>query len=222
MTEIAWSLHHPTLALGLVEARGLSAAPSGESLRAWAQEIVARRGAEPVSDAVREGVRAMLRVGGHKPSGRGKPASEYLAAAAQRGELPWINAAVDINNAMSLDTGLPMSGLDLDRCLDGADALEVRLGVEGERYVFNTAGQEIDLKGLVCVARRGGAALGNPVKDAMLAKTHPETRALLAVIYADAQTTPAPLLLQIAQRYADALVQYAGALHVRAWTLTQP
>jgi hypothetical protein len=44
---------------------------------------------------VRAAVRDMLRPGGCKPTGRGKPASEYLVRAASEGQLAPINLAVD-------------------------------------------------------------------------------------------------------------------------------
>src|SRR6188768_3883643 len=53
-------------------------------------------------DAVRESVRALLRHGGYKPTGRGKPASEYLVRAAAEGKLAAINPAVDACNVASL------------------------------------------------------------------------------------------------------------------------
>ncbi len=66
-------------------------------------------------DAVRGVVRDLLRHGGYKPTGRGKPASEYLVRAAGDGSLGSINAAVDACNAVSLHSGLPISVVDLDR-----------------------------------------------------------------------------------------------------------
>src|SRR5262245_53355612 len=45
-------------------------------------------------DAVREAVRALLRKGGFKPTGRSKPASEYLLRAVGDGSLSSINLAV--------------------------------------------------------------------------------------------------------------------------------
>src|SRR6266540_965066 len=66
-------------------------------------------------DTVREAVRALLRHGGFKPSGRSKPASEYLIRAAREGLLKPINLAVDACNAVSLHSGLPISVVDLDR-----------------------------------------------------------------------------------------------------------
>jgi DNA/RNA-binding domain of Phe-tRNA-synthetase-like protein len=60
----------------------------------------------PPDDAVRKAVRELLRAGGFKPSGRSKPASEFLQAAAERGELGSINLAVDLCNVVSLHSGL--------------------------------------------------------------------------------------------------------------------
>src|SRR6476469_3119045 len=64
-------------------------------------------------DAVRTAVRDLLRHGGYKPTGRGKPASEYLIRAVGEGALSSINAAVDCCNAVSLHSGLPISVVDL-------------------------------------------------------------------------------------------------------------
>src|SRR4051812_32529572 len=54
--------------------------------------------AAPLSadDSVRSAVRDLLRHGGYKPTGRGKPASEYLVRAATEGQLSSINLAVDV------------------------------------------------------------------------------------------------------------------------------
>ena len=46
------------------------------------------------SGARRASVRDMLRFGAYKPTGRGKPASEYLLNAAAEGHFPFISAAV--------------------------------------------------------------------------------------------------------------------------------
>src|SRR6185369_7766563 len=58
------------------------------------------------SDEIREAVRALLRHGGFKPTGRSKPASEYLLKAVREGMLVSINLAVDICNVVSLHSGL--------------------------------------------------------------------------------------------------------------------
>src|SRR5438067_5075988 len=66
-------------------------------------------------DAVREAVRALLRQAGFKPTGRSKPASEYLIKAVRERLLSPINPAVDVCNVVSLHSGLPISVIDLDR-----------------------------------------------------------------------------------------------------------
>ena len=53
-------------------------------------------------DDTRKIVRDVFRHGGYKPTGRGKPASEYLVRAAGEGKLSTINAAVDLCNVVSL------------------------------------------------------------------------------------------------------------------------
>src|SRR5437868_2189912 len=51
-------------------------------------------------DKVREAVRGLLRQGGFKPTGRSKPASEYLIKAAREKTLPPINPCVDVCNVV--------------------------------------------------------------------------------------------------------------------------
>jgi len=134
------------------------------------------------TDQDRDAVRALLRHGGFRPSGRSKPASEYLLKALERGWLgpeAGINLAVDACNAVSLHSGLPISVLDADR-LDGP--LAIRLGEPGERYVFNPSGQELALAGLLVLCDAQGPC-GSPVKDSQRTKTHAETRATLTVIW---------------------------------------
>jgi DNA/RNA-binding domain of Phe-tRNA-synthetase-like protein len=134
-------------------------------------------------DAVREAVRALLRHGGFKPTGRSKPASEYLFNAARDGRLTPINFAVDACNAVSLHSGLPISVVDLDRA-----AAPFRIGVApaGATYVFNASGQSMDLSGLLCLFEPEGPC-ANAVKDAQRTKTGPETRRTLSLIWGTAE-----------------------------------
>ncbi len=130
-------------------------------------------------DAVREAVRALLRHGGFKPTGRSKPASEYLLKAVREGLLSPINAAVDACNIASLHSGLPISVVDLDRA---RQPLRVGVAPAGSSYVFNASGQSIDLAGLLCLFDADGPC-ANAVKDAQRTKTGPETRRTLSVIW---------------------------------------
>jgi DNA/RNA-binding domain of Phe-tRNA-synthetase-like protein len=130
-------------------------------------------------DAVREAVRALLRQGGFKPTGRSKPASEYLIKAVRDGLLASINVAVDVCNVVSLHSGLPISVVDLDRA-----RVPFRVGVApaGSSYAFNASGQTIDLGGLLCLCDADGPC-ANGVKDAQRTKTTAETRRTLSLVW---------------------------------------
>ncbi|UQA58419.1 phenylalanine--tRNA ligase beta subunit-related protein [Polyangium aurulentum] len=130
-------------------------------------------------EAVRSAVRDLLRHGGYKPTGRGKPSSEYLVRAVSEGALGAINLAVDACNVASLHSGLPISVVDLDRA---RPPLRVGVAKGGDKYVFNASGQEIDLGGLLCLFDADGPC-ANGVKDAQRTKTHPGTRRTLSILW---------------------------------------
>ena len=131
------------------------------------------------SDEVRIAVRDLLRHGGYRPTGRGKPASEYLVRAAGEGKLAPINAAVDVGNVVSLHTGLPISVVDVGRL---RAPVRVCIAPAGSRYVFNSAGQEIDLTGLLCLTDAEGPC-ANAVKDSHRTKTSDETITTLTLVW---------------------------------------
>lgn len=130
-------------------------------------------------ETVREAVRKLLRHGGFKPSGRSKPASEYLIKAVPEGRLASINLAVDVCNVVSLHSGLPISVVDLDKT---RPPLRVGLAPDGTSYVFNVSGQTIDVSGLLCLFDAEGPC-ANAVKDAQRTKTGPDTRRTLSLIW---------------------------------------
>jgi len=156
------------------------------------------------SDAVRAAVRELLRHGGYKPTGRGKPASEYLLRAVAEGALSPINAAVDACNAVSFHTGLPISVVDLDRA---RAPFRVAVAADGARYVFNASGQEIELAGLLCLFDAEGPC-ANAVKDAQRTKTSSDTRRTLSVIWG---ATALGDLAARAEGWYRALLAEAGA-----------
>ena len=211
--DIAWNIEHPSLIVAVVTADGVTIGPTSEAgLAALRLRVDA---AADVGDDVRAGVRKLLKYGGFKATGRNKPASEYLGEAKKRGEWPIIFNAVDVNNVMSLETGWPMSVLDLDKCLrddSGAEsALEVRFGRPEETYVFNAAGHQIDLAGLLGLARVGGVMLGNPVKDAMHAKLDADTTRLVACLWTSREVTTPARVQSVADDFASLLRAYCGA-----------
>lgn len=193
------------LATGIVVARGVTIAPASEALSADVAAAVAAAPEDP--GALRGAVRDMLRFGKYKPTGRGKPASEYLLNAARGGTFPAINNLVDINNLVSLESLLPISLVDIGRAED--DAFVLRRGHAGESFVFNASGQTIDLTDLLLVARASDdLACANPVKDSMKSKVQADSDTVMAVLYA-----PASLRAEVTEATAryHALLQREGA-----------
>lgn len=171
---------HPALALGAFVT--LFPAPLQEiASPEWLVRLLDPSAEAPFrsGDAVRAAVRDLLRHGGYKPTGRGKPASEYLLRAAAEGGIRSVNLAVDACNAVSLHSGLPVSVVDLDRL---APPLRVAVAGPGARFVFNPSGQEIDVEGLLCLHDAAGPC-ANAVKDAQRTKTSAATRRTLSLVW---------------------------------------
>ena len=206
---IRFDLEHATLRLGLVRAV-VSTGPSSAALEEQlAQaERAAKDGSLVFPDAVRAAIRDVLRKGGYKPTGRGKPASEFLLGAAAQAGLPRINNLVDVLNLVSLRHAHPISLFDAEKL---AEPLCVRLGGEGESYVFNASGQTMDIAGLPVICRGAEReAVGNAVKDSMQAKVHADTRSVLAVIYGSS-VLPEQLLKACCDALAEQLALHAAA-----------
>lgn len=198
---------HPLLGLATVTADypmplGQVATPD------WVSGLLGLDAASPLpapDDAVRAAVRDLLRFGGYKPTGRGKPASEYLLRAAGDGTLRSINLAVDVANAVSLHSGLPLSVVDLERT---SGSLRVGLAPAGASYVFNAAGQTIDVAGLLCLHDAEGP-IANAVKDSERTKTRADTRRTLTVIWGPEALAPR---VARARAWLSELLTRAGAL----------
>jgi len=156
------------------------------------------------SEEVRMATRDLLRHGGYKPTGRGKPASEYLVRAVGEGKLGSINLVVDACNVASLHSGVPISIVDLDLA---ALPLQIGIAPEGTRYVFNASGQEIDASGLLCLCDTEGPC-ANAVKDAQRTKTHDGTMSALVVVWGS--TAHAGRAAETAAWYRE-LLERAGA-----------
>ncbi|MCY1030507.1 phenylalanine--tRNA ligase beta subunit-related protein [Corallococcus sp. BB11-1] len=201
---------HPLL--DLVAFTSTFPAPLGElPAPGWLQDLLKPGAAAPLQsdDAVRGAVRDLLRHGGYKPTGRGKPASEYLVRASGDGSLSTINAAVDACNAVSLHSGLPISVVDLDRA---QAPFRVATAIQGDRYVFNASGQEIDLEGLLCLFDAAGPC-ANAVKDAQRTKTDGATRRTLTLLWGTKE---------LAGRSASAFAWYRELLERLGATVEHP
>ncbi len=176
----------------------------------FAAEMLASE--QKIPEETRTQIRALLRQGGFKPSGRNRPASEYLLNdLANRGAFNFISNLVDINNFLSLRYFLPMSVLDAGVF---RGRVHLRFGESGEKYIFNPAGQELDLAGLLLAAdlREGASVpLGTPVKDSMAGKVTSETRSALVVIYSHPAVTDEGQMASILQEWCEFSARFASA-----------
>ncbi|MDA0875652.1 MAG: hypothetical protein O3C45_11415 [Bacteroidetes bacterium] len=158
-----------TLRLGLVVASGVRPQTPVPSMEDTLSQRLAQLsgGLSEAEEAHRGAIRDVFRNGKYKPTGRAKPASEYLLRVASEGSFPRINTLVDICNTLSVASLLPISIWDLDRA--GTDRFMFRLGAVDETYVFNATGQEIALADLImgCAVREDCASepIVNAVKD---------------------------------------------------------
>ena len=151
---------------------------STELFEQWLQEGIT----PPFSidrDFIKGAVRALLRVGGFKPAGRSKPASEYLLKAHDGGFLSSINAAVDVCNIVSYHSGLPISVVDLEKC---EGALRIQHSPPETKVRFNLSGQELRMDGLVSLWDEVGPS-ACAVKDSQRTKTSASTTQVLAIIW---------------------------------------
>jgi len=162
-----------------------------------------------------EVVRGLLRQGGFKPSGRNRPANEYLLREMmETGRFQFILNLVDINNYLSLKYGLPMSVLDAGR-FSGIPLF--RLGKANESYVFNPSGQEIDLEKLIVIADEKDAGsgesipIGSPIKDSMLGKISRQTTSVIGVVYSPAEDQFVEVVETVLREWVLLSQRFAGA-----------
>lgn len=211
--EIDASLASCPANFGLVWAEGIRPPTTPSEPPAFLEPLLSAAfdtGEDYVPLEVRQRVRKILRYGKYKPSGRSKPASEFLLRAALSESFPLVNDPVDVNNAISLESGFP--GSIFDTALSGKQLL-IRRGLPDEEYVFNPSGQTIDLQDLLLVCRKtdaGWEPCGNPVKDAMTTKTSAKTVNVLAVLYVPIDE-PISSVEDWSRRYAAILAEHCGA-----------
>lgn len=213
MISVEHRIPRDDMLLGIVRAEGLRSHQYPPGFDDRLRELLARRseGLDAEEEGRRAAARDMLRNGKYKPTGRGKPANEYLLRAAVEPDyaFPRINAPVDICNYLSLLHIIPISLWDLD--LSNANKYVFRLGQSGERYVFNTAGQEIELEDLVigCRVQPGTHPtedpIVSPVKDSLATKTNDDTTRVAACVYAPAAAVSASDLDRICGDFLDLL-----------------
>lgn len=180
-------LQDETIAIGIILAKDVHIHKPCPSLEAKLKELLKRRQNEKLNqreETFRKETRDLLRKDDFKPSGRNKPASEYLYKTVRDNKFPRVNSVVDINNFISLKYMVPISLWDLD--LAGTTNYVFRLGQEEESYIFNESGQHISLKDLIVGCKihyQKETPIINPVRDSMSTKITTSTHNIGAAIY---------------------------------------
>ncbi|TNE73439.1 hypothetical protein EP331_04475 [bacterium] len=213
------SVKHPNqlVTIGCIHAENLEVQKPNETLESRLAEILSLRSGSELSaseDSIRMQARDMLRYQSYKPTGRAKPASEYLLRTAQEGNFPRINTLVDINNYISMKYVLPISLWDLDKA--ASNEFVFRPGFEHEEYVFNPTGQTISVLDLMCgfrVIDGKEEPIVNPVKDSMLTKTDATTNRIGVAIY-----FPSSADISVLEKVLD---EFAELLNLSGGTIFQ-
>ena len=218
-TKISFDLPESTLRIGFLEAFNINVKPSTEKYQQTItkdiEEMLKPGYAYP--DNMQKGIRSLLKTFGFHPSGRSRPASEYLFKdLTNRGIFNYINNIVDINNHISLKYKLPISVFDLDK--SGFD-LCLRVGGETEEYVFNKEGQILTLKKLLLVAKTGAEAIGTPVKDSQATKVFEPTKKIAFFVYSSSNITPKEEMEKILNEIGKYLQEEAGATDISSAVL---
>ena len=161
---------------------------------------------EGVSEA-----RRLYRAFGIDPTST-RPSSEALLKRSLQGkELYHINNVVDVGNAVSLATLLPLGLYDRSKIV--GDEVWVREGLPGEEYAGIRKGM-VHLEGRLCVADLEGA-FGSPTSDSHRTSIDVSTNELLVVVFAPAEGELSRLE-DAGQRLADAFARHAGGITVKS------
>ena len=151
------------------------------------------------------GSRAAYQAFGRNP-GRYRVSSEALLRRVRRGDALYrINSVVDVNNLISIQSGLSVGSYDSD-CLHGAVTL--RKAEAGEGYT-GIGKDFLDLENLLVLADDEGI-FGSSMSDSTRAMVTEQTKRVLAVIYCfeDSADLPAEVLpALLLQRLPDRILR---------------
>src|SRR5690625_7953426 len=105
------------LRLGCISIASLDMAGPFPQLEKRLEDLLRQRTGEltEFEDEFRLACRDMLRIGSYKPTGRSRPASEYLLRSATNSSFPRINPVVDLINYISLKYLVTLSLWDMEK-----------------------------------------------------------------------------------------------------------
>lgn len=174
----------PFLRLGGLLVEGVSGGRATPELSALVEATVAQTAASVKLEEISAlpgvaGWRKAMKALGTDPA-RYRISSERLLRRVVKGDgLPQVNLLVDLVNAWSVVTGLPIGLYDAGR-LTGS-ALAFGAGRPGESYL-TLAGSDLETAGKP-VLRDGAGPCGSPLTDSQRTATHEGTTRCLAVVF---------------------------------------
>lgn len=155
------------------------------------------------------GSRAAYKAFGRNP-GRYRVSSEALIRRVRRGDALYrINSVVDVNNLISVKSGLSVGSYDLDR-IHGSVTL--RRAEPGEGYT-GIGKDFLDMENMLVLADNDGI-FGSSMSDSTRAMVTENTKNILAVIYCFESGIDLQTLLADA---SSAFERFAGVKNVEAW-----
>ncbi len=198
------------LALGLLEADGLSNEPLPPAFRAERDAVVARwlnayGGRQPSDVPGVAETRALFHALDIDPT-KHRPSSEALLRRVLQGRgLPEVLPVVDVCNLASLEHQLPLGLYDRDRV---RGIVAVRVGRDGEGYE-GIRKQRVNLRGRLLLADEHGP-FGAPTSDSLRTSVTRSTRNVAVVLFCPANRATQSLSGAL-ERVSDLLTRYRGA-----------
>ncbi len=155
------------------------------------------------------GSRSAYKAFGRNP-GRYRVSSEALLRRVKRGdELYHINSVVDVNNLISVRSGLSVGSYDLDRI---SGAIVFRKAGHGEGY--HGIGKEfLDMENMLVLADNDGI-FGSSMSDSTRAMVTEDARNILTVVYCFEKAIDLEALLVMSKQ---AFEKFASASSIEYW-----
>ena len=155
------------------------------------------------------GSRLMYKAFGRNP-GRYRVSSETLIRRVRRSDpLYRINSVVDVNNLISVQSGLSVGSYDLEKV---QGSIVMRRGAAGETY-SGIGKDAIDLEDLLVLTDELGA-FGSSMSDSTRSMVTLESRDILVVLHCFENDLDLPALLEETK---SAFERYANAQNVEMW-----
>lgn len=157
------------------------------------------------------GSRAAYKAFGRDP-GRYRVSSEALLRRVRRGdELYHVNSVVDVNNLISVESGLSAGSYDTDH-IEGDIIL--RTGKDGEGYQ-GIGKKYLDMSDMLVLADDEGI-FGSSMSDSERTMVSENTSHVLVVVYCFENEID---LIKIVSEAEKAFIKYADAANVKGWTV---